>query len=58
MASSNPVSVKYPFESHYIEIERPLTHYVQDGKDDPILYVPENPGAIMNETWSSGAPRI
>ena len=43
MTDRTPISEKFPFESHYVEVNGHRIHYVEQGEGAPILFLHGNP---------------
>jgi len=43
MSQQGPISAKFPFESHFIEIMDSRIHYIDEGTGDPIVFLHGNP---------------
>jgi haloalkane dehalogenase len=50
------ISVAFPFESHYIEVEGSQIHYVDEGEGDPILFLHGNP--TSSYLWRNIIPYV
>ena len=41
--TNQEISADFPIESHYVEVHGSKMHYVDEGEDDPILFLHGNP---------------
>jgi len=38
-----PISAEFPFESKYLEVKESKIHYIDEGEENPILFLHGNP---------------
>lgn len=52
----NTISVKFPYESKYIDIKGSKIHYIDEGEGDPVLFIHGNP--TSSYIWRNIIPHL
>ncbi len=56
MTSENNISAEFPYKSKFIEVGGSRLHYVEEGEDDPILFLHGNP--TSSYLWRNVMPHL
>jgi len=56
MATNQPISADFPFESKYLSAHGSRMHYVEQGAGDPVLFLHGNP--TSSYLWRNIIPHV
>ncbi|MDH3290181.1 MAG: alpha/beta fold hydrolase [Gemmatimonadota bacterium] len=56
MATNQPISGDFPFESKYLSVHGSRMHYVEQGAGDPVLFLRGNP--TSSYLWRNIIPHV